>query len=201
MQIKSAYTTPWYDDMLPLPIHPLRCDRKLIERDWDTSSQESVESINAPPSPTQTLRRRRHKRNRPIVPTTPHPASLGPNQYPTTNRIPVNQRYHFVEQEKPVEPIYQLPSRKRLARLTPEQIHQAVVEQNVDLLNKVAIQRTVDVNGKGLCLKASQPIPATPWTSKTELCEHSGTERPMDPQEHVNSIPLRQLMYVWMRIL
>jgi hypothetical protein len=81
MQIKSAYTTPWYDDVLPLPVHPLRCHRNLIDRDWDTSSQESAESINAPPSPTQTLRRRRHKRNRPIVPTTPHPAPLGPNQY------------------------------------------------------------------------------------------------------------------------
>jgi hypothetical protein len=54
MQIKSVYTTPWYDDMLPLPVH-------LIDRDWDTSSQESAESINAPPTPTQTLRRRRHK--------------------------------------------------------------------------------------------------------------------------------------------
>jgi hypothetical protein len=80
-----------------------------------------------------------------------------------------------------------------------------VVEQNVDLLNEVATQRklpgyefthiAVDVNGKGLCLKASQPIPATPWMNKTGLCEYSGTERPVDPQEHVNSIPLRQLMY------
>jgi hypothetical protein len=141
MQIKSAYTTPWYDDMLPLPAHPIRCHRNLIDRDWDTSSQESAESINAPPSPTQTLRRRRHKRNRPIVHTTLHSSPLGPNQYPTTNRTPVNQRYHFIEQEKPAEPIYQRPSRKRLARLTPEQIHQAVVEQNVDLLNEVATQR------------------------------------------------------------
>jgi hypothetical protein len=39
---------PWYDDMLPLPVHPLRCHRNLIDRDWDTSSQESAESINAP---------------------------------------------------------------------------------------------------------------------------------------------------------
>jgi hypothetical protein len=30
-------------------------------------------------------------------------------------------------------------------------------------------------------------------TNKTGLCEYSGTERPVDPQEHVNSIPLRQL--------
>jgi hypothetical protein len=40
MQIKSAYMTPCYDDMLPLPVHPLRCHRNLIDRDWDTSSQE-----------------------------------------------------------------------------------------------------------------------------------------------------------------
>jgi hypothetical protein len=126
-------------------------------------------------------------------------------RYPTTSRTPVNQRYHFIEQEKPVEIIYQRPSRKRLARLTPEQIHQVVVEQNVDLLNEVATQIklpgyesthiAVDVNGKGLCLKASQPISATPWMNKTGLCEYSGTERTVDPQEHVNSIPLRQLMY------
>jgi hypothetical protein len=31
--------------------------------------------------------------------------------------------------------------------------------------------------------------------NKTGLCEYSGTERPVDPQEHVNSIPRRQLMY------
>jgi hypothetical protein len=55
MQIKSAYTTPWYDDMLPLPVHLLRCHHNLIDRDWNTSSQESAESINAPPSPTHTL--------------------------------------------------------------------------------------------------------------------------------------------------
>jgi hypothetical protein len=48
---------------------------------------------------------------------------------------------------------------------------------------------------KRTMLKTSQPIPATPWTNKTGLCEYSGTERPVDPQEHVNSIPLRQLMY------
>jgi hypothetical protein len=193
--------------MLPLPVHPLRYHRHLLDRDWDTSNQESAVSINAPPSPTQTLRRRRHKRNRPTVPTTPHPASQGPNQYPTTNRTPVNQWYHFIEQEKPVEPLYQRPSRERLARLTPEQIHQAVVEQNVDLLNEVATQRKLpgyqfthiaaDVDGKGLCLKASQLIPASPWTNKTGLCEYSGTERSVDPQEHVNSIPLRQLTDVW----
>jgi hypothetical protein len=149
MQIKSAYTTPWYDDMLPLPVHPLRCHHNILDR--------------------------------------------------------VNQRYHFIEQEKPTEPTYQRPSRKRLARLTPEQVHQAVIEQNVDLLNEVATQRklpgyevthiAVDANRKGLCLKASQPIPATTWMNKTGLCEYSGTERPVDPQEHVNSIPLRQLMY------
>jgi hypothetical protein len=140
MQIKSTYTTPWYEDMLPLPVHPLRCHHNILDKDWDTSSQESAESINAPPSPTQTLRRRRHK-----------------------------------------------------------------IEQNVDLLNEVAAQRNlpgyqvthiaVDANRKGLCLKASQPIPATTWMNKTGLCEYSGTERPVDPQEHVNSIPLRQLMY------
>jgi hypothetical protein len=31
--------------------------------------------------------------------------------------------------------------------------------------------------------------------NKTGLCEYSGTESHVDPQEHVNSIPLRQLMY------
>jgi hypothetical protein len=36
---------------------------------------------------------------------------------------------------------------------------------------------------------------ATPLTNKSRLCEYSGTERPVDPREHVNSIPLRQLMY------
>jgi hypothetical protein len=35
----------------------------------------------------------------------------------------------------------------------------------------------------------------TPWMNKTGLCEYSGTESHVDPQEHVNSIPLRQLMY------
>jgi hypothetical protein len=99
MQIKSAYTTPWYDDMLPLPVHPLLCHRNLIDRDWDTSSQESAESINAPPSPTQTLRRRRHKRNRPIVHTTPHPAPRTPRtksvpdheSYPSQPKVPLHR--------------------------------------------------------------------------------------------------------------
>jgi hypothetical protein len=104
-------------------------------------------------------------------PRIPHPL----DQISTRPRIAPQST--FIEQEKPAEPIYQRPSRKRLARLTPEQIHQAVVEQNVDLLNEVATQRklpgyefthiAVDTNGKGLCLKASQPIPATPWMNKT----------------------------------
>jgi hypothetical protein len=53
----------------------------------------------------------------------------------------------------------------------------------------------VYVNGNGLCLKASQLIPATPRTNKSGLCEYSGPERPVDPQKYVNSVPLRQLMY------
>jgi hypothetical protein len=83
-----------------------------------------------------------------------------------------------------VQSHYQRPSRKRLARLTPEQIHQAVADQNVDLLlNEVAAQRklpgyqfthiAVDGNGKGLCLKAYKFIPVTPPTNKSGLCEYS----------------------------
>jgi hypothetical protein len=32
--------------------------------------------------------------------------------------------------------------------------------------------------------------------NKSGLCEYSATECPVDPQEHVNSIPLRQLIYI-----
>ena len=130
---------------------------------------------------------------------------MGPHQYPTTNRTPVTQRYHFIDIEPPAELQYQRPSRQRLARITKEQIRQAAAEQNVDLLNEVATQRklpgyqstriAIDNNGKGLCLKATQFIAATSPTSKSGLCEYSGTERLVDPNEHVNSVPMRQLMY------
>jgi hypothetical protein len=76
-------------------------------------------------------------------------------------------------------------------------------DQNVDLLNEVATQRklpgyqhtniAVDSNGKGLCLKASQYIAAS--HPQSGLCEYTGTERLVPQDEHVNSVPLRQLMY------
>jgi hypothetical protein len=77
----------------------------------------------------------------------------------------------------------------------PLSLHSASPRLRIRKLPGYEFTHAVDVNGKGLCLKASQPIPATPWTNKTGLCEYSGTERPVDPQEHVYSIPLRQLMY------
>jgi hypothetical protein len=114
------------------------------------------------PPPQQ---RRRHKRKRSTTLNTPSQTFLGPHQYPTS-RTPANQRYHFIETEVPVETSYQCPNRPRLARLTSEQIRQAVADKNVDLLNAVATQSklleftyiAVDSDGKGLCLKASQFI-------------------------------------------
>jgi hypothetical protein len=91
--------------------------------------------------------------------------------YSTTSphRTPVN---NTVSLHGTGEPLYKRPSRKRLARLTSEQIRQAVADQNVDLLNEQRkLSRyqfthiTVDVNG--LCLNA----PATLQTNKSGLCE------------------------------
>jgi hypothetical protein len=53
----------------------------------------------------------------------------------------------------------------------------------------------LDSHGKGLCLRASQYIAATPVHSKTGICEYVGTERSVLPDKHVNSVPQRQLMY------
>jgi hypothetical protein len=114
----------------------------------------------------------------------------------------VTQRYYFLETEPPAETLHQSPSRQRLARLTNAQIRQAVNDKNVDSLNEIATQRklpgylhmyiAVDHGGKGLCLRASQFITATSASSKSVL---SGTERIVNPNEHVNSVPMRQLMY------
>jgi hypothetical protein len=80
-----------------------------------------------------------------------------------------------------------------------------VDDQNVDLLNDVAAQRklpgylhthiAVDSNGKGLCLRASQYIAVSHPQSTRDLCEYTGTERPVPQDEHANRVPLRQLMY------
>jgi hypothetical protein len=94
-QMKSAYTTPWYDDMPPLSSHPLRRYRHLLDIDWDTSSQESAESINVVPTATPPQRKRQGERNRRTPPLPPN--SYGPTQYPTRNRTPVSQRYHYIE--------------------------------------------------------------------------------------------------------
>jgi hypothetical protein len=107
--------------------------------------------------------------------------------------------------ETTVEQPYQRPSRLRTARMTSAQIREAIDEHNVDLLNEIAAQRklpgyeftkiALDNNGKGLCLRASQFIAATSAHSKTGLCEYGGTERSVSPNEHVNSVPQRVLMY------
>jgi hypothetical protein len=75
----------------------------------------------------------------------------------------------------------------------------------LDLLNDVAAQRklpgylhthiAVGSNGKGLCIRASQYIAATHPQSTRCLCEYTGTESSVPQDEHVNSVPLRQLMY------
>jgi hypothetical protein len=117
----------------------------------------------------------------------------------------VNQRYHYIETSSTCDQPYLRPSRQRTARLTSAQIREAIDDHNVDLLNAIAVQRklpgyeftkiAVDNHGKGLCLRASQFIAATPAQSKTGLCEYGGTERLVDPNEHVNSVPQRVLMY------
>jgi hypothetical protein len=43
IQIKSIYTTPWYDDMLPLPVHPLRSHRNLIDRVLNPSTPHQAQ--------------------------------------------------------------------------------------------------------------------------------------------------------------
>jgi hypothetical protein len=200
-EIKSPYTNPWYDDMLPLPIHPLRKHRLLIDKKWDSASPESVESITVQARPQRATRKGR-KRNRAVA-LISAPA-VGSHQYPAATRTPANQRYHFIEKKLPVE-TYQRPSHHRIARPTPAQIRKAVDDQNVDLLNDVATQKklpgyqhthiAVDSSGKGLCLRASQFIPASHPQNTHGLCEHTGTERIVPQDEHVNSVPLRQLMY------
>jgi hypothetical protein len=72
--VKSAYTNPWYDDMSPLPIHPLRRHRILIDKEWDASSQESVE-------PQRAIRRGGNKRNSAVTQNSPA-TTVGPHQYP-----------------------------------------------------------------------------------------------------------------------
>jgi hypothetical protein len=111
----------------------------------------------------------------------------------------------YIETSSTCDQPYQRPSRQRTARLTSAQIREAIDAHNVDLLNAIAVQRklpgyeftkiSVDNHGKGLCLRASQFIAATPAQSKTGLCEYGGTERLVDPNEHVNSVPQRVLMY------
>jgi hypothetical protein len=85
-----------------------------------------------------------------------------------------------------------------------KKIRQAVDDQNMDLLNDVAAQIklpgylhthiAVDSNVKGRCLKASQHIAASHYP-QSGLREYTGTERLVPQDEHVNSVPLRQLMY------
>jgi hypothetical protein len=203
-EIKSTYTNPWYDDMPPLPIHPLRRHRLLIDKEWDSCSQESDDSTTTETRPQRVSRGSRKKRNRTVAADSPPAPTVGPHQYPDVTRTPVSQRYHYVETEPPEEK-YQLPSRHRIARLTPAQIRQAVSDNNVDLLNEVAAQRklpgylhthiAVDSNGKGLCLRASRYIAASHPQSTRGLCEYTGTERLVPQDEHVNSVPMRQLMY------
>jgi hypothetical protein len=119
-QIKSAYTI--HGRMTCSPCRSTLC-AAIATSSTETGMQIVKKVLNPSSSTTQAPRRRRHKRDRPAVPTTPRaPPPQGPNQYPTTNRTPVNQRYHFIEQEKPGEPLYQRPNRKRLARLTSEQL-------------------------------------------------------------------------------
>jgi hypothetical protein len=84
--------------------------------------------------------------------------------------------------ETTIEQPYQRPSRLRTARMTSAQIREAIDDHNVDLLNEIAAQRklpgyeftkiALDSNGKGLCLRASQFIAATPAHSKIGLCEY-----------------------------
>jgi hypothetical protein len=59
----------------------------------------------------------------------------------------------------------------------------------------VDLLATVDSEGKGLCLRASTYIPTSHPQSTRGLCEYTGTERVVPQDEHVNSVPLRQLMY------
>jgi hypothetical protein len=107
-----------------LPVHPLRRHRLLIDKKWDSSSQESVESITVPTRPQRATRRGRNKRNRAVALNSLPTTTVGPHQYPAdVTRTPVNQRYHSVKTEPPVEK-YQRPSRHRIARLTPAQIRQ-----------------------------------------------------------------------------
>jgi hypothetical protein len=78
------------------------------------------------------------------------------------------------------------------------QIREAINDHNVDLLNAIAVQRklqryeftkiAVDNHGKGLCLRASQFIAATPAQSKTGLCEYGGTEQLVGPNEHMSTV-------------
>jgi hypothetical protein len=85
--IKSAYTNPWYDDVSPLPIHPLRRHRILIDKEWDASSQESVEPITVQTTPQRATRRGGNKRKQ---------GSYLKSAYPYSRTTPVPWRdTHF----------------------------------------------------------------------------------------------------------
>lgn len=202
--IQSAYTTPWYDRMPPLPITSLRKQPTLADRDWSITSQETI-------SPSEDARLDTHKRpkarkrERCINLQNPAPHTIGPTQYPTTPRTPVHSRFRYIDESTIPDTPFQRPHRTRTSRITQEQIQKAVHDKNVDLLNAVAHSRklpgyqsfriAVDQSGRGLCLLAAHDINPTDPHATHGFCEYSGTEREVPANEHIGSVPLKQLMY------
>ncbi len=204
-QIQSVYTTKWYADMPSLPSHPLQRHPHLIDRDWELSSldstQDDVEYTQNAPSNQYRGRKRRMEMTTDEIPNQRHDIQTTP----TEARVPVSQRFYYTNKTEPEDEPFQRPRRHRISRLSQEQIRQAVKDKNTALLNEVAAQRklpgyesmhiAIDLSGRGLCLRATSFIPQTAPTDKKGFCEYTGTERPVSAKEHINSVPLRQLMY------
>ena len=178
----------FYND-ISLPSGPIHnAGNPLVDSDWEDETPLTQGS--------EVRRKRRHRPQK--------KRSFHTFQSPSVERTTIKLRGSFYLNDSPLETPTLPTTNHRIAKLSNDEITQAVLNNNHQLLNTIAAVRKVegytqayidtDSDGVGLCLKSRHSITLQP-NQEHKLWEYKGDSVEVSERENSNTIPLTQLKY------